>query len=62
MSRLLDCCDSSSSLDGLSCYCLAFLCGLQAVPYRNRHILSGIDLSQPILYFAAAASQHFMEM
>lgn len=30
--------------------------------YRKRHILSGIDLNQPILYVAATAPQHFMEV
>lgn len=45
---------------------LLLLLGLSAwgagCAYRKRHILSGIDLNQAILYVATVASQHFMEM
>lgn len=45
---------------------LLLLLGLSAwvagCAYRKRHILSGSDLNQAILYVAAVASQHFMEM
>lgn len=63
MSKLLDCfllCDCSSYLDSLLLLFGLFVC-IAGYTYRKRHILSWIDLNQPILYVAAAASQHFME-
>lgn len=55
--KLLDCsfCNCGSYLFSLYCYCLASFLGLQAVLTGKRHILSGIDLNQPILYVAATA-------
>lgn len=64
MSRLWACsvlCDCCSYLDSLYCYCLASFLGLQAV-LIEKDIFPEIELNKPILFVAAAASQHFMEI
>lgn len=64
MSRLGKCsvlCDCCSYLDSLYCYCSASFLGLQAI-LIEKDIFPEIELNKPILFVAAVASQHVMEM
>lgn len=53
-------CDCRSYMDSLLLFGL--FVWVAGCSYRRRHILSGIDLNQAILYVADVASQHFMEV
>lgn len=64
VSRPWDCsvlCDSCSYLHSLDCYYSASFLGLQAV-LIEKDIFPVIELNKPIVFAAATASQHVMEM